>query len=83
MIIGAGTVVENSDVGPHTAIGRDCLVTGSQLEDSIALDGASVDGVRGLRSSLLGRSASVGTTDRGADHYRLVIGDHTRVEVSA
>ncbi|MFF2080896.1 glucose-1-phosphate thymidylyltransferase [Kitasatospora sp. NPDC058162] len=83
VIIGAGTVVEDSTVGPNTAIGRDCLVTGSELEDSIALDGASVAGVRGLRSSLLGRSASVGTTDRGADHYRLVIGDHTRVEVSA
>ncbi|NBM17020.1 glucose-1-phosphate thymidylyltransferase [Streptomyces sp. GC420] len=82
-IIGAGTVVEDSHIGPHTAIGRDCAVTGSRLEDSIALDEASVTGVQGLRSSVIGRSASVGTTGQGTDRYRLVVGDHTRVEVAA
>lgn len=78
-IIGAGTVVEDSHIGPNTAIGRDCVVTGSRLEYSIALDEASVTGVQGLRSSVIGRSARVATTDR----YRLVVGDHTRVEVAA
>ncbi|WP_326653166.1 glucose-1-phosphate thymidylyltransferase [Streptomyces sp. NBC_01750] len=83
VIIGAGTVVEGSHVGPYTSIGRDCLVTDSRLESSIALDEASVTGVRGLRYSLIGRAASVGTTGRGADHHCLVVGDHTRVEVAA
>lgn len=82
-IIGTGTVVEESHVGPYTSIGRDCLVTGSRLESSIALDEASVTGVRGLRDSLIGRAASVGTTGRGTDHHCLVVGDHTRVEVAA
>ncbi|MEU2283766.1 glucose-1-phosphate thymidylyltransferase [Streptomyces sp. NPDC013178] len=82
-IIGAGTVLEDSHVGPHTSVGRDCLVTDSRLEGSIALDEASVTGVRGLRNSLIGRAASVGTTGRGTDHHCLVVGDHTRVEVAA
>ncbi|NLU74356.1 glucose-1-phosphate thymidylyltransferase [Streptomyces sp. HNM0575] len=83
VIIGAGTVVEESHIGPYTSIGRDCLVTGSRLEGSIALDEASVTGVHGLRDSLIGRAASVGTTVRGTDHHCLVVGDHTRVEVAA
>ncbi|MFD4118802.1 glucose-1-phosphate thymidylyltransferase [Streptomyces niveus] len=82
-IIGAGTVVEDSHIGPHTSIGRGCAVTGSRLEYSIALDGASVTGVQGLRSSVIGRSASVGTTEESTGRYRLVVGDHTRVEVAA
>ncbi|MGW0555414.1 glucose-1-phosphate thymidylyltransferase [Streptomyces sp. NPDC002926] len=82
-IIGTGTVVEGSHVGPYTSIGRDCLVTNSRLESSIALDEASVTGVHGLRHSLIGRAASVGTTGRGADHHCLVVGDHTRVDVAA
>ncbi|MGW0499678.1 glucose-1-phosphate thymidylyltransferase [Streptomyces sp. NPDC003007] len=82
-IIGAGTVVEESHVGPYTSIGRDCLVTDSRLESSITLDEASVTGVHGLRDSLIGRAASVGTTGQGMDHHCLVVGDHTRVEVAA
>ncbi|MEU9891897.1 glucose-1-phosphate thymidylyltransferase [Streptomyces phaeochromogenes] len=83
VIIGAGAVVENSHIGPHTSIGRGCLVSDSAVENSIALDEASVSGVKGLRSSLIGRSASVGTSEQGVDRYRLVVGDHTRVEVTA
>jgi glucose-1-phosphate thymidylyltransferase len=83
VIIGAGAVVEDSEVGPHTSIGRGCLVTGSRLEYSIALDDASVTGVHGLRSSVIGRSASVGAVGQGPDRYCLVVGDHTRVEVAA
>ncbi|UQX05486.1 glucose-1-phosphate thymidylyltransferase [Streptomyces sp. RerS4] len=82
-IIGAGTVVRNSHIGPHTSIGRDCELTDTHIEYSIALDGATVSQVRGLRSSLIGRSASVGPADHNTHHHRLVVGDHTRVEVAA
>ncbi|MFD6613482.1 glucose-1-phosphate thymidylyltransferase, partial [Micromonospora chalcea] len=82
-IIGAGTVVEDSRIGPHTSVGRDCAVISSRLVHSIVLDGASVTGVQGLHSSLVGRSASVGITTQSTDRYRLVVGDHTQVEVAA
>ncbi|MEU2793393.1 glucose-1-phosphate thymidylyltransferase [Streptomyces sp. NPDC007100] len=82
-VIGAGTVLENSHVGPHTSIGRDCVLTGTHLDYSIALDGVTVSGVRGLHGSLLGRSAAVTGTTVAHRHHRLVVGDHTRVEVAA
>lgn len=78
-IIGAGTLVEDSRVGPYTSIGRDCVLRGTHLDESIALDGATVTAVRGLHGSLIGRSATVGQ----AAQHRLVVGDHTSVEVAA
>jgi glucose-1-phosphate thymidylyltransferase len=61
-IIGAGTVVRESRVGPYTSIGRDCVVADSRLDNSIALDGASITGLHGLRDSLLGFGQSLAET---------------------
>ncbi|MFV8187724.1 MULTISPECIES: glucose-1-phosphate thymidylyltransferase [unclassified Streptomyces] len=83
VVIGAGTVLEDSHVGPYTSIGRDCVLTDAHLDRSIALDGSTVSGVRGLRGSLLGRSAAVTGAQLEERHHRLVVGDHTRVEVAA
>ncbi|WP_448321760.1 glucose-1-phosphate thymidylyltransferase [Streptomyces sp. CO7] len=81
VIVGAGTLVEDSYVGPHTSLGADCVLSTAQVEDSIALSGATVQQVR-VRASLIGRSAAVSlAAPEGLN--RLVVGDHTRVEVAA
>jgi glucose-1-phosphate thymidylyltransferase len=82
-IIGAGSLIEDGYVGPYTSIGRDCVLRNTHIVYSIALDGATVCQVRGLRGSLIGRSAMVGSAAQDAVHHRLVIGDHTRIEVAA
>ncbi|MGW0313478.1 glucose-1-phosphate thymidylyltransferase [Streptomyces flavidovirens] len=82
-IVGAGSLVIDSQVGPYTSIGRDCRIKDSGLDRSIVLDGASVSRVPALRGSLIGRSAAVTSADAGGAHHRLVVGDHTRVEVAA
>ncbi|MDJ1134995.1 glucose-1-phosphate thymidylyltransferase [Streptomyces iconiensis] len=80
-VIGAGSVIEDSHIGPYTAIGDGCALRYTHIDDSIVLTGARVSHVRGLHGSLIGRSAAVGQVERGAGHHRLVVGDHTRVEV--
>ncbi|MFI0990187.1 glucose-1-phosphate thymidylyltransferase [Streptomyces exfoliatus] len=82
-IIGADTLVEDSHIGPDTSIGRGCVVRSTRLADSIVMDGATIAHVPGLRASLIGRSATVHPTDHGESRHRLVIGDHTRVEVAS
>ncbi|WP_399930785.1 glucose-1-phosphate thymidylyltransferase [Streptomyces kanamyceticus] len=82
-IVGAGTVIEDSWVGPHTAIGRDCRLSDARLGHSIALDGATVRHVHGIHGSLIGRAAVVSTADTGPGRHRLLVGDHTTVEVAA
>src|ERR687892_1907119 len=56
-IVGTGTRVADSYVGPYTSIDRDSEISGSELEHSILLAGASISdlGTR-MEASLLGRN---------------------------
>lgn len=80
-IIGAGTVVRDSSVGPHTAIGRDCLLSQAVVEYSILLDGATVLQVKGIHGSVIGRGAIVGPSPDSGRH-RLMVGDHCTIELA-
>ncbi|MEV0000356.1 glucose-1-phosphate thymidylyltransferase [Streptomyces sp. NPDC050848] len=82
-VIGAGSLVEDSQVGPYTAIGRRCTLRATRLADSIVMDDASISKVPGLHGSLIGRSAVIGPSEHEDSHHRLVVGDHTRIEVAA
>lgn len=81
-VIGAGALVEDSDIGPHTAIGRDCVLSGSGVGYSIVQDGATVRNVGSVHASVIGRDASVTSAPADGGH-RLVVGDHARIEVAA
>ena len=83
VIIGAGSLVEASFIGPNSAIGRGCVLRNTHLDHSIALDGATITDVRGVHGSLIGRHAKVGPGDSGRPYHRLVVGDHTTIEVAA
>lgn len=78
-IIGPGTLVEESVVGPYTSIGADCRITESGVADSIVLNEATVHNVSGIETSLIGRRARVGS----ARQHRLVVGDGAHVDVAA
>ena len=56
-IIGPGTLVEESIVGPYTSIGADCRITESGVADSVVLNDASVHDVSGIEASLIGSRA--------------------------
>lgn len=79
-IVGHGTLVEDSEVGPNVSLSPGCSVTGSRIEDSIVMEGCRVVGVQGIGGSLLGRNVEVRHSGREGLH-RLVVGDQSRVEV--
>lgn len=81
LVVGADTVVQDSRIGPHTALGAGCTVHGADIEDSILLDGAVLDGVRPVRASLIGRGAKV-TSPPGTRAHQLVVGDDCRAVVA-
>jgi len=82
-IIGAGTVIERSYVGPFTAIDADCRVEDAEIEYSIVLAGASVRGVARVEASLIGRNVEVTPAPAVPRAHRLVLGDHSRVQISS
>ncbi|WP_031487090.1 glucose-1-phosphate thymidylyltransferase [Streptomyces bicolor] len=80
-VVGAGTVVADSYVGPFTSIAENCRITDSELEFSIVLRDASIDGVGRIESSLIGRHAEVTPAPSVPSAHRLVLGDHSKVQI--
>ena len=82
-IIGSGTRVEGSYIGPFTSVAADCAVVDSEIEYSILLRGASVRGVRRIEASLIGHEVEVTPAPRMPRAHRLVLGDHSKVQISS
>ena len=81
VIIGANTIVTDSYIGPFTAIAPECSITGSEVENSVILERAKIDGIPRLVDSLIGRDTTVATTDRKPKATRLMIGDDCTINL--
>ena len=82
-IIGAGSKVAGAYIGPFTAIDDDCTVTDAEIEYSIVLSSASIQGVGRIEASLIGHHAQVTPAPRVPRAHRLVLGDHSKVQISS
>jgi glucose-1-phosphate thymidylyltransferase len=81
-VIGAGAQLRDCYVGPYTAIGERCSITGAEVEHSILLEGSSVCDLDGrMESSLLGRNVSVRRGDRQPRAYRFMVGDNSDISI--
>jgi glucose-1-phosphate thymidylyltransferase len=83
VIVGANTVITDSYVGPFTALADSCLISGSEIEYSIVLRGASIQGVRRIEASIIGHDVEVTPAPNVPRAHRLVLGDHSRVQISS
>ena len=82
-IIGADAVISGSYVGPFTSISEGCRVEDSEIEYSIVLRDATITGVRRVEASLIGRDVVVTPAPRNPSAHRLVLGDHSKVQISS
>jgi len=83
VIIGAGTRVSGSYVGPFTSVAEGCTITDSEIEYSIVLRGASIRGVRRIEASLIGHDVEVTPAPNVPKAHRLILGDHSKVQISS
>ena len=83
VIIGAGTRVSGSYIGPFTSVAGDCTIADSEIEYSIVLRGASIQGVRRIEASLIGHDVEVTPAPKVPKAHRLVLGDHSKVQISS
>jgi len=81
-IIGAGAQIVDAYVGPYTAIGENCVISGAEVEHSILLAGAEVRNLDGrIESSLLGRNVKIGRSERQPRAYRFMVGDNSEIGI--
>jgi glucose-1-phosphate thymidylyltransferase len=83
VIVGARTRVSDSYLGPFTSVAEDCAITDSEIEYSIVLRGASISGVRRIEASIIGRDVEVTPAPRVPKAHRLILGDHSKVQISS
>ncbi|MDP9863425.1 MULTISPECIES: glucose-1-phosphate thymidylyltransferase [Streptosporangium] len=82
-IVGAGARILDSYVGPFTSIAADCVINGSEIEYSIVLPRSSISGVSRIESSLIGHDVEVTPAPKTPRAHRLVLGDHSKVQISS
>jgi glucose-1-phosphate thymidylyltransferase len=83
VIIGKDAVVGDSYVGPYTSVSENCRIEDSEIEYSIVLRDSSLTGVRRVEASLIGRNVEVTPAPRNPAAHRLVLGDHSKVQISS
>ncbi|MET9294805.1 glucose-1-phosphate thymidylyltransferase [Streptomyces sp. NPDC003077] len=81
VVVGPGAVISNSTVGPYTCVAEDCRIEDSAVDSSVLLRGACLEGAFGIERSLIGSGAVVAAAPRPHPAHRLVIGDHSKVQL--
>lgn len=80
-VIGAGTVLRDSYVGPYSSIAENCEIVNSEVENSVVLSESRIVDIPRLADSLLGRNTEVFRSGNRPTATRLMLGDHSLVDL--
>ncbi|GMU77271.1 MAG: hypothetical protein AMXMBFR46_00720 [Acidimicrobiia bacterium] len=80
-VIGSGTRVEHSYIGPYTSVASDCEIVDSELDHSVVLERARIVGIARVTDSLIGRDVEVGRSGKRPHALRLMLGDHSILDL--
>jgi glucose-1-phosphate thymidylyltransferase len=73
--------VVDSFIGPFSSVYHDCEVVRSELDHSIVLERSRIVDVGRITDSLVGKEVEVTRSAQGPRAIRLMLGDHSRVDV--
>ncbi len=81
-IIGKGSKIINSFIGPFTSIADRVTINESEVEHSIVLEGSSIMNIKGrIGDSLIGKGVEVSKSPLKPKAYRFMLGDYSKVGV--
>ena len=80
-IIGRGTRVVDTYVGPFTSIYHSCLVERTEIEHSIVLESTHIADIQRIEDSLIGKEVELSRSVTMPKALRLMLGDHSRVAI--
>ncbi len=82
LIIGPGSVVEDSYIGPCTSINYDCRLKGVRIGGSIVLEHTTIEDIHWpIEHSLIGRYVTLRGGHAVGGSYSLTLGDHSQIEM--
>jgi glucose-1-phosphate thymidylyltransferase len=82
LVIGKNTRIQDSYIGPFTAISSGCSIVGAEVEFSIVLENSSIEHLsRRLEGSLIGRDVRIVQGPAKPRAFRFMVGDSSWVQV--
>jgi glucose-1-phosphate thymidylyltransferase len=79
-VVGPGTRIVDSYVGPFTSIAGGCLVRSVEVEHSIILEGCTIEGAGArIMDSLIGRNVAIRKGDGQPRAVQFMLGDYSAV----
>jgi glucose-1-phosphate thymidylyltransferase len=83
VVIGENCRIENCFIGPYTSIADDVLLVETDLEHSVLLQGAKVEGIHHrVVDSLIGQRAHLKEAPQRPKALRFMIGDDCQIELA-
>ena len=82
-VIGAGAMVTDSYIGPYSSIAPGCTIENAELDHSVLLGESNIRNVSRITDSLIGAHVEVDRAPHTPAGIRLMLGDHSQVELEA
>jgi glucose-1-phosphate thymidylyltransferase len=81
-IIGAGSRIVDSYIGPYSAIDENVTIERSEIEHSIVLAGSQISDLESrMEASLIGRNVTLERTNSRPRAYRFMVGDNSEIRI--
>jgi len=81
-IIGAGTEIRGAFVGPYTSIGPGCRIERCEIENSIVLEGSSLERIPGrIADSLIGKNVRIHPGAERPRVHRFLVSDNSEIGI--
>jgi glucose-1-phosphate thymidylyltransferase len=79
--IGEGVMIDDSFVGPYSSVGDGTTIHQSVVEHCVILEHCTINRVDRLEDSVLGKSVNVSANQGPHKAFRLLVGDHSVVDL--
>jgi glucose-1-phosphate thymidylyltransferase len=77
--VGKGCTISDAYIGPYTSIGSGCDISGTEIEDSIIMDGSNIANAGRIVESLIGRNVRIRESECKPKGSRLIVGDNSDI----
>lgn len=82
VVIGENVTVENSFIGPHSAISEGAIIQGAEIEHSIIMPKARINTRKRIVDSIIGENVTIADDDANWPRgHRMVVGQNSYLEL--
>ena len=82
VIIGNSVEIDSAYIGPYSSIADNCIITHSEIENSIILNDATIRSIKKrIQNSLIGKNASIISHNEKPNAHSFMIGDNSIINL--